>query len=218
MDMTYMEYLKMSKNGNTRKLILVMCCVSMLVLSLAYVLLGWIWVPRYRTRFSNAKDFSYKIAMSCHDTEYEYCNDLRYVYERHGWSKSGGYIRYIDNQAHYNNEKRKYIEAFQNNVETYSIINDEYKEQYNCEDIFSYNNKSDGIDQEYLNKNGIDSKLIDKILNNERLNEYDLLCSYMYNSNVEVPGKGSEENYFCVLYNDNTMSLIVFRRHKIIPD
>lgn len=210
--------MKMKKHGIIKKILLFVFVGLIFMILLLYILLGWMWVPRYRTGFNDSNDFAYKIGMSCHDTEYEYCTEIRYVYEKHGWSKKGGYVRYVDTQTHYNDEKRKYIESFQNSVEIYSTINDESKKNYNCDDIFTYNLENDGINQEFLDKNGIDSRLIDKLLDNESLDEYDLLCSYMYNFNVEVPGRGTEDNYFCVLYNDNTMSFIVLRHHKIVPE
>lgn len=208
----------MKRPGIIKKIMLSILGIFICLILLFYWMFGWLWVPRYRTRFNDSRDFAYKIPMSCHDTEYDYCIDIKYIYEKYGWSKIGGYVRYIDTQTHYNEEKIKYLESYSDTVEIYSIISDEHKEQYRCEDIFEYDIKIDNINYEYLNKYGIDSKLIDKILIDDNLNEYELLCGYMYDLDIGLPGMSSEENNYFVLCNDDSMSFLVLRLHKVVPD
>ena len=79
--------MKMKKHGMIKKILLFVFVGLIFMILVLYILLGWMWVPRYRTGFNDSNDFAYKIGMSCHDTEYEYCTEIRYVYEKHGWSK-----------------------------------------------------------------------------------------------------------------------------------
>lgn len=203
----------MKRPGIIKKLMLSILGIFICLILLFYWMFGWLWVPRYRTRFNDSRDFAYKIPMSCHDTEYDYCTDIRYVYEKYRWSKIGGYVRYVDTVEHYEEEKDGYYEKLNEKIDLYSDENIEYRKRFG-KDLLWCKTDTQIIDEEFLAQHSIDSKLLGKLLLSEELNEYSLLYCYYYNYDTGEFYTTSQEDLFCVLCNDDNKSFIVIRHIK----
>ena len=203
----------MKRPGIIKKIMLSILGIFICLILLFYWMFGWLWVPRYRTRFNDSRDFAYKIPMSCHDTEYDYCTDIRYVYEKYRWSKIGGYVRYVDTVEHYEEEKDGYYEKLNEKIDLYSDENIEYRKRFG-KDLLWCKTDTQIIDEEFLAQHSIDSKLLGKLLLSEELNEYSLLYCYYYNYDTGEFYTTSQEDFFCVLCNDDNKSFIVIRHIK----